>query len=94
MDDETRKKYAKLNPAVLVLMKDDEDWVDFDDLKRWEGEDDARLLVEGIVNKSIDTFDRFMQDRGNDPLARPERAVIKTYLAWKLGLAQEQRENA
>lgn len=94
MDEETKKEYEKLQPVVMILMKDDDDWVDFNDLKKWEGETDARLLVEGIVNRDLDTFEAFMRGHTGDPLARPERAIIKTYLAWKLGLHQEQKENA
>jgi hypothetical protein len=94
MDEETRTKYAKMNPVVLILMKDDEDWVDFGELKKWEGEADARELVEGVVNRDLEAFGSFMEGHTGDPLARPERAIIKTYLAWKLGLHQEQAENA
>jgi hypothetical protein len=94
MAEELEKTYGEMRPVVTIVMNDGEDWADFEDLKKWEGEDKARRVAERIVDRDLDTFTQFMEQRGGEGLARPERAIVKTYLAWKLGLAQEQKENA
>lgn len=44
---------------------------------------------ERVVNEEIDGFEEFFSKKlGNDPLVKGERAIIKTFLAWKLGLAK------
>ena len=45
-----------------------------------------RLELEGKVDADILEFSEFFKSLGNDGLARSEKAIIKTYLAWKLGL--------
>lgn len=94
MDEATRKKYQAMKPVVTVLMQDGGDLADYDDLKSWEGVEVARELSEMVVDADLEVFSKVMESLGNDGLARPERAIIKTYLAWKLGLGQEQKENA
>jgi len=44
---------------------------------------------EQIVDADIKAFDTWFQGLGNDPLIGPEKATIKTYLAWKLGLMKK-----
>ena len=41
---------------------------------------------EEDVDQELSTFSAWMDDKGG-PLSRPEAAIIKTYLAWKLGVA-------
>ena len=48
-----------------------------------EGEN---LDVQKTVDADISAFDNAFQQLGNDRLVRGEKAIIKTYLAWKLGL--------
>jgi hypothetical protein len=47
-----------------------------------------RLAVEQEVDQDIAGFDKWVQGSGlGDPLSRPERAIIKTWLAYKLGIS-------
>ena len=47
-----------------------------------------RKMIEPEVDQDIEQFDKWMQGSGlGDPLSRPERAIIKTWLAYKLGIA-------
>lgn len=46
----------------------------------------ASVALEKVVDEDILAFDSFFQSLGNDPVVRGEKAIIKTYLAWKLGL--------
>ena len=39
------------------------------------------------VDADLEAFSATLQANGGDLLARPERAILKTYLAWKLGVA-------
>ena len=94
MAEELEKTYGDMRPVVTIVMNDGEDWADFDGLKKWEGEEKARVVAERIVDRDLSAFEVFMQERVGDGLARPERAIIKTYLAWKLGLGQEQEQDA
>lgn len=48
-----------------------------------------RVSAEESVNTDIQSFNDFFQGLGNEPLTRPEKAIIKTYLAWKLGLVKK-----
>ena len=41
---------------------------------------------EEAVDEELEAFSAWMGDKGG-PLSRPERAIVKTYLAWKLGVA-------
>lgn len=45
--------------------------------------------IEASVDRDIESFDVWFQTLGNSPLSRPERAIIKTYLGFKLGLRKE-----
>jgi hypothetical protein len=49
---------------------------------------DATELPENQVDQDISQFNDWFQTKGNEALARSEYAIIKTYLAWKLGLAK------
>jgi hypothetical protein len=41
--------------------------------------------VEGVVDADIEDFNSYFQEElKNEPLTKPERAAIKTYLAWHL----------
>lgn len=48
--------------------------------------------LEEAVDEDINLFDAFFQSLGNDPLNGPERAIIKTYLAYKTGAARDHDE--
>lgn len=48
----------------------------------------ANTTVEAVVDEDIRVFDQEFQRIGNSPIVPSERAIIKTYLAWKLGLAK------
>lgn len=48
---------------------------------------EQRVELEKEVDADLDEFARSFQSMGNDRLSRPERAILKTYLAWKLGIA-------
>jgi hypothetical protein len=46
--------------------------------------------IEQAVDDDIREFnDWFRTALGNTPITGPERAIIKTYLAWKLELAKK-----
>jgi hypothetical protein len=51
--------------------------------------EDEKTPVEQDVDEDIRQFNEWFQTLGNDPLSRPERAIIKTYLAYKLGLVKK-----
>ena len=47
-----------------------------------EGAEEPTL--EQVVDADIDAFAKyFCTELGNDPLAKAERSIIKTYLRWK-----------
>lgn len=39
--------------------------------------------LEAAVDKELVAFDEWFQSRGNDPIVRSERAILKTYLWYK-----------
>ncbi len=41
-------------------------------------------VLESTVNGDIEAFDDYFQKLGNEPLSKSERAIIKTYLHYKL----------
>jgi len=44
--------------------------------------------LEEAVDAELASFDTWFQATlGNGPLVNSERAIVKTYLAWKLGVA-------
>lgn len=45
-------------------------------------------VPEKVVDADIESFNKWFQGLGNDPLIKSERAIIKTWLAWKLDLAK------
>lgn len=47
-------------------------------------------LEEG-VDQEIQEFDAWFQSLGNSPLVKGERAIIKTYLAWKLKVSDGEK---
>ena len=49
----------------------------------------ADMTVEQIVDADIRAYNEWFQSLGNDPVIHFERAAIKTYLAWKLGVKKE-----
>lgn len=51
--------------------------------------EEPEVNIEKQVDEDIASFNDFFRELGNDPLAKSERAIIKTYLAWKLGLAKK-----
>lgn len=46
-------------------------------------------MTEQAVDQTIADFDMFFRSLGNDPLMKVETAIIKTFLGWKLGLANK-----
>ena len=44
--------------------------------------------VEKTVDQDIEDFNDFFKRLGNEPIIRSEKAILKTWLAWKLGLAK------
>lgn len=85
---------AKLK--VSTLLTDGEDFFNLRDLTQRTSESKSRILLEQTVDDDIDQFaDYFCGELGNDPLAKAEKSIIKTYIAWKFGLGPKQeRENA
>ena len=54
-----------------------------------------KVTVEGevssyevTVDEDIADFNEFFKSLGNDPIIKSEYAILKTYLAWKLGLVK------
>jgi len=46
---------------------------------------------EREVDQDLEQFEKYMEIRGLGPkLSRPERAIIKTYLYWKMWEAKEE----
>lgn len=45
--------------------------------------------LERVVDADVEEFSQFFQSLGNEPLVRGEKAIIKTYLAWKLGVMKK-----
>jgi len=39
---------------------------------------------EQDADEDIEKFELFLEEKGLEPLAKPERAIIKTYLWYKL----------
>lgn len=48
-----------------------------------------REKLEEDVDHELDIFSKWVDDKGG-PLSRPERSILKTYLAWKLGVPVEK----
>lgn len=47
--------------------------------------------LEEVVDADIEGFGLwFQQERGQPPLSNYEHAMVKTYLAYKLGLGREE----
>jgi len=44
--------------------------------------------VEKTVDQDIEDFNDFFKGLGNESMVRSERAILKTFYAWKLGLAK------
>jgi hypothetical protein len=49
--------------------------------------------TEKIVDEDINEFNEFFRSLGNDSIVRGEKAIIKTYLAWKLGLTKRSPDS-
>lgn len=50
----------------------------------------AGKSVEDVVDLDIAVFNDFFQEKlGNAPIVRSEKAILKTYLAYKLGLVKK-----
>jgi hypothetical protein len=86
---------SKEDLHLLVLFEDQAKTALFDlvDLTMEAG-GPVGSVAERVVDGELDSFERFMQSIGNEGLARAERAILKTYLAWKLGVGQEQEKDA
>lgn len=46
-------------------------------------EQDHRV-VGSAMDKEVEAFSNWFRSQGNGPLVPAERAILKTYLAWKL----------
>lgn len=46
-------------------------------------------LSEAVVDQEIDRFDAGFQKRGGEPLTKFERAILKTFLVFKLKYEHE-----
>lgn len=48
-----------------------------------------------VIDAEMEDFNMFARQHLGEPLARAERAIVATYIAWKLGLGREEskREN-
>ena len=56
-----------------------------------ETEDATGEQLEEVVDADIEDFGLwFQQERGQSPLSHYEHAMVKTYLAYKLGLGREE----
>jgi hypothetical protein len=53
-----------------------------------------RSGVEAAVDAELERFSDFCTKQLGEPLVPPERAIIKTFLGWKLGLANVKEKNA
>lgn len=78
---------------ICVLLDDATDVFNYAEVKQWEG-DRAASVVEAIVDADLKDFGVFMEMKLGEGLAKPERAIVKTYLAWKLGLGDTAAEDA
>lgn len=47
--------------------------------------------AEGI-EQEIREFDEFAKTRLGEPLAKPEAAIVRTYIAWRLGMDKGQEQ--
>lgn len=45
-----------------------------------------REALEGEVDEELNKFDEWFQSLGNSPIIKSERAIVKAFLAWKLGV--------
>ena len=45
--------------------------------------------IEETVDADLESFNEFFRTFNTDPISRPERAILKTYLAYKLGLMKK-----
>ena len=49
---------------------------------------DRKANLLAAVTEEISEFDKWFQSLGNQPLVKSETAILKTYFAYKLGLAK------
>lgn len=84
------------HPVVLFEGNDPEqpDLFDLQELKKSEGGVNIGPLVEKVVDRDLAEFAEFMRSISSEGLAHPELAILKTYLAWKLGLGTEEEQDA
>jgi hypothetical protein len=45
--------------------------------------------LEQVVDEDIICFEEYFKKLGNDPLSKPEKAIIKTYLWFKVQAKNE-----
>ncbi len=53
--------------------------------------EEKKQRVEGKL-QGFEEF--FVHELRNEPLSRPERAILATYITWDLGLARGQEEES
>ena len=73
---------------VDMFTDDEQDPIAEDCLQR------DRSGVEKAVDQDLEQFSAFCSSGLGEPLVPAERAILKTYIAWKLGLASTEKKNA
>ena len=58
--------------------------VDLDAAAEQSVEDLTPLQLGDAMEPELKRFDQWFQSQGNEPLVMAERAIIKTYLGWKI----------
>ena len=46
------------------------------------------------IDAEVERFNEFARTRLGEPLARPEAAIVRTYIAWRLGLDKKQEQKS
>jgi hypothetical protein len=44
------------------------------------------------MDTELELFEKWFRNRGNEPLVRNERSILKTFLAWKLLYEEGQQD--
>lgn len=80
----SERDITKRSLAVGVVFKDEDGELWDEDADLFDG----KTELEPIVDRDLNAFDKFYSETlANNSLSKFERAAIKTYLAWKLKVA-------
>ena len=76
----------------VVLLEQEGELLNLKELTVHKGDPMAARKCLGVaVDTRIEEFSKFFcEGLGNDNLSKSERAIIKTYLGWELGVGTEQ----